>query len=140
MKWHFSLSRCFVIYSELNSFYQLEVSLVMTWIGIVILLLFSITARLVAENMRSFRMSIMTGWQFKCAQTTCLPFASVTTSNVRRCQIACLAQVQCQAVSFQQSTSNCELFANIPNQNGNMVAQVEIVTMIVIDETRMPPG
>ena len=58
-------------------------------------------------------MSIMTGWQFQCTNTTCLPFITVTTSSIRECQFTCLAQVQCQAASFQQTTSSCKLFANI---------------------------
>jgi hypothetical protein len=85
-------------------------------------------------------MSIMTGWQFQCVNTTCLPFVAATASSLRKCQITCLAQVQCQAASFQQATSNCKLFANIQNQIGNMFADVEIVTMIVMSGTRMPPG
>ncbi len=85
-------------------------------------------------------MSIMTGWQFQCTNTTCLPFFTVTTSDIRECQLACLAQVQCQAASFQQTTSSCKLFANIQNQNGNMFADVDTITMIVMSETRMPPG
>ncbi len=97
-------------------------------------------AQLVAQDMRSTVMSIMTGWQFQCATTTCLPSVTVVVSSVRRCQMACLAQIQCQAASFQQSTSTCEIFTDIGNQNGNMMAHVETVTMIVNSGTRMPPG
>jgi hypothetical protein len=85
-------------------------------------------------------MSIMSGWQFQCTNTTCLPFVTVTTSDIRDCQLTCLAQVQCQAASFQQTTSSCKLFTNIQNQNGNMFADVETVTMIVMSETQMPLG
>jgi hypothetical protein len=102
--------------------------------------MFILIEQSVAQDMRSTVMSIMTGWQFQCATTTCLPFVTVTVSSVRRCQMACLAQVQCQAASFQQSTSTCELFTDISNQDENMSAHVETVTMIVIYGTRMPPG
>ena len=85
-------------------------------------------------------MSIMTGWEFQCANTTCLPFVTVPTSSTRDCQLTCLAQVQCQAASFQQTTSSCKLFANIQNQNDNLFADVETITMIVMSGTRMPPG
>jgi hypothetical protein len=112
----------------------------MVRIRISLLFLFILIAQLVAQDMRSTVMSIMTGWQFACATTTCLPFVTATVSSVRRCQMACLAQAECQAASFQQSNSTCELFTGIINQDGNMTPDVETVTMIVNYETRMPPG
>ena len=112
----------------------------MAWIRVSLLLLFVLIGSLVAQDIRSLKMSIMTGWQFQCANTTCLPFVTVTEPSIRDCQITCLAQVQCQAASFQQTTSSCKLFVNIQNQNGNMFADVETVTMIVISGTRMPLG
>ncbi len=102
--------------------------------------LFVVIAQSVAEDIRSFQMSIMTDWQFQCINITCLPFITVTALNVQNCQITCLNQVQCQAASFQQLNSRCKLFANILNKNGNMSADVETITMIVISGTRMPPG
>ncbi|CAF1422606.1 unnamed protein product [Adineta steineri] len=78
----------------------------------------------------------MVGWQFNCASTTCLPFSSLIVSDIFKCELACLAQVQCEAISFHQSTTKCELFANITNQNGSMLANTDTVTMIVIDQTR----
>ncbi|CAF4220984.1 unnamed protein product, partial [Adineta steineri] len=42
-------------------------------------------------------MSEMIGWQFECANTTCLPFITATVSNIRQCRINCFAQVQCKA-------------------------------------------
>ncbi|CAF1126021.1 unnamed protein product [Adineta steineri] len=83
-------------------------------------------------------MSKIVGWQFNCASTTCLPFSTLTVSDIFKCELACLAQIQCEAISFHQSTTKCELFANIPNQNGNMLANIDVVTMIVIDQTRFP--
>lgn len=112
----------------------------MAWIKISRLLLFILIVWLVAQDIHSFQMSILTGWQFQCANTTCIPFVTTPASSIRACQINCLAQVQCQAASFEQTTSSCELFANIQNQSGNMFANVEITTMIVISGTRMPPG
>jgi len=112
----------------------------MTWIRISLLFLFILIAKLVAQDIRSFSISIMTGWQFQCVTTTCLPFATITVSSIYDCRTACLAQVQCQAASFQQSTSNCELFTDMTNQDENMSAHVETVTMIVISGTRVPLG
>ncbi|CAF1365461.1 unnamed protein product [Adineta steineri] len=83
-------------------------------------------------------MSIEAGWQFQCSNTTCLPFVTVTVSNIDNCQVACLAQVDCQVLTFYRSSSNCELFADISNQNGNLSANIDTVTMIAIDRTRIP--
>jgi hypothetical protein len=112
----------------------------MAWITISLLFLFIFAVQSVAQDIRSFAMSLMTGWQFQCATTTCSPFVTVLVSNVRACQMACLAEVQCQAASFQQANSTCDLFTDISNQDENMSADVETVTMIVISGTRMPPG
>jgi hypothetical protein len=112
----------------------------MTWKRILPLFLFVFLGKSVAQNVRSFTMSVMTGWQFECVNTTCLPFATITASSVRACQIPCLAQIQCQALTFHSSTSSCQLLIKISNQNGIMLAQAETITMIVIAGTRIPFG
>ena len=112
----------------------------MTWIRVSLLILSVHFEHAVAENTRSITMSIMTGWQFQCANTTCLPFFTITVSSARGCQISCLTQVQCQAAGFQQSASSCQLFTNIQSQYGNMVADAETVIMAVMTGTRMPFG
>jgi hypothetical protein len=95
---------------------------------------------LVAQDMRSIGMSKMVGWTFQCSTTTCLPFNTIIVSNIRRCQMVCLAQSICQAASFNQLNSNCQLFTDIPNQNGNMLADINTDTMIAMTGTRIPPG
>ncbi|CAF4119470.1 unnamed protein product, partial [Adineta steineri] len=86
------------------------------------------------------RMSLIPDAKFQCANTTCLPFINVITSNIRNCQVACLAQSQCTAATFHRSTSNCELFDNMLNQNGTMLADVDATSMNVISGTRFPSG
>ncbi len=99
-----------------------------------------IIVQLVAQDMRSIGMSKMVGWQYQCSTTSCLPFNTIIVPNIRRCQMACLAQSICQAASFNQLNSNCQLFNNIPNQNGNMLVDTNMVTMIAMPGTRIPPG
>ena len=94
----------------------------------------------IANDMHSFKMSILNGSTFQCDNTTCPPCVSLIVSNVRTCQIACLNQVLCQAASFQRSTSSCKLFADIPNQNESLSVNVDITTMVVISGTRIPKG
>ncbi|CAF4132309.1 unnamed protein product [Adineta steineri] len=101
-------------------------------------IVFVLVTQLAAQDIRSVYMSKEVGWQFQCSNTTCLPFATVAVSNIINCQVACLAQVQCNGATFYRSSSNCELFANVSNQNGNLSANMDTVTMIVIDGTRIP--
>ncbi len=103
-------------------------------------LLYMIIVQLVAQDMRSVQMSKMVGWQFQCSTTSCLPFKTIIVSDIRRCQMACLAQSLCQAASFNQLNSKCELFTDIINQNGNMLADINTVTMMSRPGTRIPPG
>ncbi|CAF0948119.1 unnamed protein product [Adineta steineri] len=83
-------------------------------------------------------MSVMTGYRFSCTNTTCLPFTNTFASYILKCQMACLAETQCQAASFHPSTSNCQLFVNISNQIGNIVPDMNTITMITIAGTRVP--
>ncbi|CAF4188398.1 unnamed protein product [Adineta steineri] len=92
------------------------------------------------QDIRSEEMSLLPDAKFQCANTTCLPFISVITTDIRNCQFACLGQGQCIAATFHQSTSNCELFDNMLNQNGTMLADVDATSMNVISGTRFPPG
>ncbi|CAF1399629.1 unnamed protein product [Adineta steineri] len=102
-------------------------------------LLFMIITQLTAQDIRSMEMYLMIDSKFQCANTTCLPFISIITSNIKNCQVACLAQSQCIAATFHRSTSDCELFDNMLNQNGNMLADVDATSMKINSGTRFPP-
>ncbi|CAF1338943.1 unnamed protein product [Adineta steineri] len=107
--------------------------------GVCLWLLFMIIKQSVGEDMRSVRMSLIPDSKFQCANTTCLSVINVITSNIKKCQVACLTQSQCRAATFHRSTSNCELFADMLNQNENMLADVDATSMNVISGTRFPP-
>ncbi|CAF0846669.1 unnamed protein product [Adineta steineri] len=104
---------------------------------ICVLFMFVLIEQSVTQNTNSFTMSLIDGWEYECVNTTCAPFATVVVSNIRMCQVACLNEVQCKAASFHQSTSKCQLFSDIPDENGNMLANMETVTMFVMAQTRM---
>ncbi|CAF1173217.1 unnamed protein product [Adineta steineri] len=91
------------------------------------------------EDIRLFRMSKINGWQFQCANNTCLPFTTVTVSSMIKCQTNCLAQIHCRAVTFHKSISTCQLFDDIINQNSNMLANTDTISATVILQTRIPP-
>ncbi|CAF0822768.1 unnamed protein product [Adineta steineri] len=102
-------------------------------------LLFMIITQSIGEDTQSMIMSLIVDSKFQCANTTCLPFINIITSNIRNCQVACLTRSQCKAATFYRSTSNCELFDNMLNQNGNMLADVDATSMNIISGTRFPP-
>ncbi|CAF1678853.1 unnamed protein product [Adineta ricciae] len=83
-------------------------------------------------------MSVRNGWQFQCANTTCLPSNTFLTLNIRQCQTSCLSEIYCKAISFHRLATRCNLFDYVPDPNGNMVVDTDSMTMIVITETRIP--
>ncbi|CAF4152372.1 unnamed protein product [Adineta steineri] len=99
---------------------------------------FMIITQTVGQDIRSEEMSLIPDSKFQCANTTCLPFISVITTDIRNCQFACLGQSQCIAATFHRSTSNCELFDNMLNQNGSVLADVDATSVNVISGTRFP--
>ncbi|CAF1514635.1 unnamed protein product [Adineta ricciae] len=92
-----------------------------------------------ADNIRSVQMTIINDKIFQCAQSTCSPFNNLTTSNILLCQIDCLNQNQCMAATFYKSNSQCQLFNDSLNENGNMSDEMNAITMITIIATRYPP-
>ncbi|CAF1224432.1 unnamed protein product [Adineta steineri] len=100
---------------------------------------FMIITQTFGQDIRSEEMSVIPDSRFQCTNTTCLPFISVITTDIRNCQFACLSQSQCTGATFHQPTSNCELFDNMLNQNGNILADVDATSMNVISGTRFPP-
>ena len=108
--------------------------------GIFLLCIFLFVKQTAGQDIRSFRMFILSNLTFQCAQTTCLPFSNLTASNIRQCQMTCLRQTQCTAAIYYESTSVCQLFDSTINQNGNMSYNINAVTMIIIPGTRVPSG
>ena len=94
----------------------------------------------VTEMLRSFKMSIMKDRRFDCASTSCLPYSTIISSSVRHCRMTCLAQVECDAATCDQSNSVCQLFAGTLNQNLTLEASPGVTTMIVISGTRTAAG
>ncbi|CAF4057759.1 unnamed protein product [Adineta steineri] len=100
---------------------------------------FMIIIQTVGQDTQSMIMSLIPDAKFQCVNTTCLPFISVITTDIRNCQFACLGQSQCIAATFHRSTFNCELFDNMLNQSGNMLGDVDATSINVISGTRFPP-
>ncbi|CAF4318596.1 unnamed protein product [Adineta steineri] len=101
---------------------------------------FMIITQIVGEDTQSVIMSLSFDSKFECANIICSPFIDIITSNIKNCQVACLTRSQCKGATFYRSTLNCQLFDNILNQNGNMLADVDAISMNVITGTRFPSG
>ena len=102
--------------------------------------LFVFVGHCISQQIRSLEMTIMDGWQLTCASTTCLPFFTVPTPDVRQCRVTCLSLIQCQAATFQWSTSACALFAYTLNVSIDLSLDGNTTTSIVDMGTRIPPG
>ncbi|CAF3364986.1 unnamed protein product [Rotaria sp. Silwood2] len=85
-------------------------------------------------------MSSMADVEFRCPNVNCHPLATISTSKLFYCQIACLAQERCRTVNFRQSNNTCELFAEMPDDNSTMPANIGTILMAIIDGTRIPFG
>ncbi|CAF1187292.1 unnamed protein product [Adineta steineri] len=92
------------------------------------------------DDIRSFQVTLMNGWKFQCANTTCLPFTTIIVPDIQMCRITCLSDIHCKAASFHTLSTNCQLFADVSKQNENMLADINTITMILIDGTRIPAG
>lgn len=93
-----------------------------------------------AQRMRSIEMSLFSGKQFQCGSTNCSSLITTTERNVRRCQMACLSARLCDAASFHQSTSACQLFSHLPNLSGDMLADPDAYSMRVHSDSRLSRG
>jgi hypothetical protein len=90
----------------------------------------------ISQDIRSLELLEMIDTKYQCNSPGCSPSTIVSTSSLRDCQIACLADAQCRTASFFQSISQCELFANIPDQYGTLLAEANVVTMTAIDNRK----
>ena len=104
------------------------------------LLLFALLGQAISQDIRSFDMSVMDGWQLTCANTTCLPFSTLITPSVRDCRLACLSRAQCRTASFQWILSRCALFTSAPNSSADMTMDPGIITSSVSVSTGSPTG
>ncbi|CAF1420344.1 unnamed protein product, partial [Adineta ricciae] len=93
----------------------------------------------IESDIRSVRMSSVVNFTFQCAKTTCAPFVNLAKSNIRQCEMSCLGQLGCKAITYRSVSLNCQLFDNSINQNGNMSFEMNVVTMSVILGTKFPP-
>lgn len=99
----------------------------------IMLLLLMIITQSVSQDMRSLFISKKNNTNYQCIELGCLPHRIIFTVNLLKCKIACLSDVLCLAVTFNQSNKQCQIFYNIPTQHGYLLTQIDTVTLFVTD-------
>lgn len=104
------------------------------------LIQFLLIMEMTIPHSEAISMTKLTGWQFECVNTTCCPFRVFNVPTISNCQAACLCEVQCKALHFYVPSSTCAMFNSTPNPIGNMLADINMTTMIISDAARMALG
>ncbi len=103
----------------------------------IVLLLLTIITQSASQNIRTLLLSKINDVRYQCVDPGCSSATIISAANSEVCQIACLSNVNCRTVTYDQSNSYCELFADIPSQYGNIVAQAGVATLMAIDDRQL---
>lgn len=103
---------------------------------IFLLFLLSFIKTVSVQNIRTLALSKITDLQYQCVGQSCASSIVIYGTTLRRCQMACANDLECRTMNFNQSNGRCEMFADIPGNNGYLVTQVGIVTMTAIDSRK----
>ena len=91
-------------------------------------------------NIRTLTLFKMNNVHYQCTGQNCVPAIVVYAANLRRCQMTCIDNAECRTVAYNQSDRRCEMFADIPSNNGYLMTQIGIITMTAIDSRRLSAG
>jgi hypothetical protein len=103
----------------------------------IVLLLLTIIAQSASQNIRTLLLSKTKDVRYQCVDPGCSSPTTITVATLIACEIACLSNVNCRTATYDQSNSDCKLFADVPSQYGNIVAQAGVVTLMAIDDRRL---
>ncbi|CAF1215859.1 unnamed protein product [Adineta ricciae] len=99
-----------------------------------LLFIFCITGQLISQNIRSQYMSRIDNVKFQCISPYCSSSNVIYVRDLLHCQSICLTMT-CRTMSFYQSIDQCHLFNDTPYEYGNLIAQNDVVTMVIIDNS-----
>ncbi len=103
----------------------------------IVLLLLTIIAQSASQIIRTLLLSKTKDVRYQCVDPGCSSPTIITVATLIACEIACLSNSNCRTATYDQSNSGCELFADIPSQYGNLVAQAGVVTLMAIDDRQL---
>lgn len=104
----------------------------------ILLCLCAIMVNLSMQDIRHFRLTRINNMKYQCTTTRCSSPRIVTVRDIRECQIACLADLTCRTITFDQTNIICEIFSTYPTQFGNMIPQTNTHTLITNNIERPP--
>lgn len=91
----------------------------------------------VSQNVKTLYLSKINDVRYQCVDPGCSALNNISTTDLRDCQVACLSDMSCRTLTYDQSNNRCQLFADIPSQYGDLVTHVGVVTMTAIDERQL---
>lgn len=86
------------------------------------------------EETDSVLFSISENTQYQCTSPGCTPSQINFTNTLLKCGYACLMNSQCHLANYNHLNHLCEIFADIPSQYGTLLSQLNIATIIAIDD------
>ena len=103
----------------------------------ILLLCYAFIAQSYSQNMRSLRLFRMNGKRYQCTNVGCSPSSITVVPSLRSCQLTCLAKGICRTLTFDSSTSRCQLFVDTPSQYGQLLTETDVVTMTATDARQL---
>lgn len=98
-----------------------------------LLLEFILIVHSISQDIRSLELTEIIDFKYQCNSPCGLLSTIVPVLSLRDCHIACLANTQCRTANFSQYINQCELFATILGHYGTLLAEVNVITRMVID-------
>lgn len=102
-------------------------------LGIAILLFFCNVKLFFSQDIRTLTLSELIDTKYQCTSLGCSPSILSDASNLRDCQLSCIAATQCRTLTFDFTDAQCELFVDIPEEFGTLLSQSNVITMIASD-------
>ncbi|CAF1417368.1 unnamed protein product [Adineta steineri] len=104
---------------------------------ILLFLFLIIVTQTISQDIRTLSLTKLNNIQYQCTVSGCSSSNTVLALNLRACEIACLVNINCRTLTFDQSINQCELFVDIPSQYGSLITQANIITMTAIDDRQL---
>ncbi|CAF1527979.1 unnamed protein product [Adineta steineri] len=91
----------------------------------------------ISQDVGTLLLTKLNNIQYQCTDPGCSSSTTSLTLNLRACEIACLVNINCRTLTFDQSNNQCQLFTDIPSQYGSLIIQADFMTLIAIDKRKL---
>ena len=107
---------------------------------IFLLWFFNMISNSSSQAVRSIHLSIMADSTLNCLYSACQPLSTVSVTDLRTCQLACLSEPECSTLNFYIPYLRCEIFNKEASNAGVVISMTDSLLMTVIDGTRITMG